>query len=155
MDWIQQALYPANENVGPWLLFQFVNLYTVGRTPWTGDQPVARSLPAHTGQHKHKINAHRHPCLKWDSNPRSQCLSGRRQVHGLGRPAIVIGTSLFCVRKLSDSWIQIENSLSLKTDDIRNCQIRVWWVRAALLFLRNWVQTENAGTWNPRKPVVG
>jgi hypothetical protein len=26
--------------VGPWLLFQFLNLLTVGRTPWTGDQPV-------------------------------------------------------------------------------------------------------------------
>jgi hypothetical protein len=33
----------------------------------------------HTGHHKHRINTHRHPCLKWDSNPRSQCLSGRRQ----------------------------------------------------------------------------
>jgi hypothetical protein len=31
--------------VGPWPLFQFLNLYTVGRTPWTGDQPVARPLP--------------------------------------------------------------------------------------------------------------
>jgi hypothetical protein len=31
----------------------------------------------HTEQHKHKINAPRHPCLEWDSNPRSQCLSGR------------------------------------------------------------------------------
>jgi hypothetical protein len=31
---------------GPWPLFQFLNLYTVGRTPWTGDQPVARQLPA-------------------------------------------------------------------------------------------------------------
>jgi hypothetical protein len=30
---------------GPWLLFQFLNLYTVGRTLWTGDQPVARPLP--------------------------------------------------------------------------------------------------------------
>jgi hypothetical protein len=27
--------------------FQFPNLYTVGRTPWTGDQPVARPLPTH------------------------------------------------------------------------------------------------------------
>jgi hypothetical protein len=26
--------------------FQFLILYTVGRTPWTGDQPVARPLPA-------------------------------------------------------------------------------------------------------------
>jgi hypothetical protein len=28
---------------------------------------------------KNRINAHRHPCLKWDSNPRSQCLRWRRQ----------------------------------------------------------------------------
>jgi hypothetical protein len=33
----------------------------------------------HTGQHKHRINAYRYPCLEWNSNPRSQCLSGRRQ----------------------------------------------------------------------------
>lgn len=25
----------------------------------------------HTGQHKHRIKAHRHPYLKWDSNSRS------------------------------------------------------------------------------------
>jgi hypothetical protein len=37
------ALHPC----GPWPLFQFLNLYTVGRTPWTGDQPVARPLPTH------------------------------------------------------------------------------------------------------------
>jgi hypothetical protein len=34
--------------VGPWPLFSVVLiLYTVGRTPWTGDQPVARPLPTH------------------------------------------------------------------------------------------------------------
>jgi hypothetical protein len=33
--------------VGPWLFFQFLDLCTVGRTPWTGDQPVARPPPAH------------------------------------------------------------------------------------------------------------
>jgi hypothetical protein len=27
--------------------FIFLILYTVGRTPWTGDQPVARPLPTH------------------------------------------------------------------------------------------------------------
>jgi hypothetical protein len=31
----------------PWPLFQFLNLYTVGRTPWTGDQPVEKSLSTH------------------------------------------------------------------------------------------------------------
>jgi hypothetical protein len=30
---------------GHWPLFQFLDLYTVGRTPWTVDQPVARPLP--------------------------------------------------------------------------------------------------------------
>jgi hypothetical protein len=39
-------------------------LYTVGMTDWTGDKPVARPLPTH------RIKAHRHPCLEWDSNPR-------------------------------------------------------------------------------------
>jgi hypothetical protein len=34
--------------VGPWPLFQFFDLfYTDGRTPWTGDQSIARPLPAH------------------------------------------------------------------------------------------------------------
>jgi hypothetical protein len=29
------------------VFFSFLILYTVGRTPWTGDQPVARLLPTH------------------------------------------------------------------------------------------------------------
>jgi hypothetical protein len=32
---------------GSWQLFQFLNLYTIGRAPWTGDQPTARPLPTH------------------------------------------------------------------------------------------------------------
>jgi hypothetical protein len=32
--------------IGLWLHLQFRNLfYTVGRTPWTGDPPIARPLP--------------------------------------------------------------------------------------------------------------
>jgi hypothetical protein len=58
--------------------FGFLVFYTVGRTPWKGDQPVARPLPTQK-QHKHRINTHRHPCLKWDSKPRSQYMSGGRQ----------------------------------------------------------------------------
>jgi hypothetical protein len=33
--------------VGLWALYNFLNFYAVGRTPWTGYQPVARPLPAH------------------------------------------------------------------------------------------------------------
>jgi hypothetical protein len=61
---------------GPWPLFQFLNLYTAGRTPWTGHQPVARPLPTYRTT-QYRINAHGHPCLEWDSNTRSQCSSGR------------------------------------------------------------------------------
>jgi hypothetical protein len=68
-----------------WLYSPFLNLdpfsvslslYTVRRTSWTGDQPFARPLPAHTRQQRHRIKAHRLPCLKWNLNPRPQCLSG-------------------------------------------------------------------------------
>jgi hypothetical protein len=34
--------------------FSFLILYTVGRTPWTGDQPVTRSLPTHRTQTQNK-----------------------------------------------------------------------------------------------------
>jgi hypothetical protein len=33
----------------------------------------------YTEQHKHWINAGRHPCFEWDMNPRSQCSNGRRR----------------------------------------------------------------------------
>jgi hypothetical protein len=38
--------------VGPLLFSSFLILYTVGGTPWTGDQPVARPLCTH------RINTH-------------------------------------------------------------------------------------------------
>jgi hypothetical protein len=73
---LSMALQPF---VGPCPFFQFLYLFTqsvglFGR----GDQPVA-SRYLHIGHHKHRINPHRHPGLEWDSNPRSQCSSGRRQ----------------------------------------------------------------------------
>jgi hypothetical protein len=40
----------------------FLIFYTVSRTPWTADQPVARPLPTDTTT-QNRINAHRHPCL--------------------------------------------------------------------------------------------
>jgi hypothetical protein len=35
--------------------FSFLILYIVSRTPWFGDQPFAKPLPA-TGQHKNRVN---------------------------------------------------------------------------------------------------
>jgi hypothetical protein len=63
--------------VGPRPLFQFLDLFiqSVGLLGLV----ISPSQGLHTKQHKHGINAHRHPCLKWDSNPQSQCLSRRRK----------------------------------------------------------------------------
>jgi hypothetical protein len=57
--------------------FSFLILYTVGRTPWAGIS-MWHGRYLHTEQHKHRINAHRHPCHEWDSNPRSQRSSERK-----------------------------------------------------------------------------
>jgi hypothetical protein len=44
--------------VGPWPLLQFRNIfYTDGRTPWRVISP-SQDHYLHTGQHKHRINAH-------------------------------------------------------------------------------------------------
>jgi hypothetical protein len=40
--------------VGPWPIFSFLIFYTVGRTPWTGDQPAAKPLPEHTAEIQNK-----------------------------------------------------------------------------------------------------
>jgi hypothetical protein len=40
--YLSLALQPF---VRPWPLFNFLIFYTVGRIPWTGDEPVARPLP--------------------------------------------------------------------------------------------------------------
>jgi hypothetical protein len=82
--------YGSTALCGPWPPFQFLNLYTVGRTPWTGDQPVARPLPTHRTTQQ-RINAHRHPCLECDSNPRSPVFEWTRTVHASDSAATVIG----------------------------------------------------------------
>jgi hypothetical protein len=59
--------------------FSFLIFYAVGRTPWTGDEPVARPLPTHRTTQTQNKRTHRHPCLDWDSNSRSQRSSERRK----------------------------------------------------------------------------
>jgi hypothetical protein len=61
------GLFPFRTDLKLWIL------QTVVRTPWTGDHPVARPLPT-----QDNTKADIHPCLEWDTNPRSQCSSGWR-----------------------------------------------------------------------------
>jgi hypothetical protein len=68
-----RSLMALQAFVGPWPLLQFRNLfYTGGGTPWTSVQPVARLLPAHMITQTQNKRTHRHPCLEWNSNWRSQ-----------------------------------------------------------------------------------
>jgi hypothetical protein len=51
----QRYWLAANQLHGPQSFFSFLILYTVGRTPWTGDQAIARPLSAHrTAQTQNK-----------------------------------------------------------------------------------------------------
>jgi hypothetical protein len=82
--------------VGPWLLFQYIDLFThsIGFHGW--GMSSSQGCYLHRGHHKHRINAHRHPCLKCDSNPRSQfwvgedCSCLRPPTTVIGRPKHVV-----------------------------------------------------------------
>jgi hypothetical protein len=64
----------------PRLFFSSVIIfYTVGRTPRTSDKPVARPLPIHRTIKTQNKRIHKHSFLEWDSNPRSERPSKRRQ----------------------------------------------------------------------------
>jgi hypothetical protein len=96
--------------------FSFLILYTVGRTPWTGDQPVARPLPTYRATQTQNKHTHRQPCLEWDSNPRSQ-RSTERRLHASEGATTVIGLSQnqkqekkgfpFCRSHDTSSWMPV------------------------------------------------
>jgi hypothetical protein len=65
--------------VGPWPLFQFLHHFTQSVGFLGRGISSSQDIYLPTAGHKHGINTHRHPCLKWHSNPRSQCSSERRQ----------------------------------------------------------------------------
>jgi hypothetical protein len=75
--------------VGPWPLFSFLILYTVGRTPWRGDQPVARPLPTHrTTQTQDKRTQTSMPRVGFE--PTTPVFEPARTVYSVDRAAIVI-----------------------------------------------------------------
>jgi hypothetical protein len=82
----------------------FLILYTVGRTPQTGDQSVARPLP------EHRINAHRHPFLEWESNKRHHCSSRWRRFKALDSSAAVIGPVSLGTLMQNVNWLRLIQS---------------------------------------------
>jgi hypothetical protein len=86
---------------GPWPLFQFLNLYTVGRTLWEGDQLVARPLPTKKiTQTQNKVTQTSMPRVGFE--PTIPVFERAKMVHALDRVANVIGfiyfnTNKFCM----------------------------------------------------------
>jgi hypothetical protein len=79
--------------VGPWPLFQFLDFYTVGRTPWMEDQTVARPLPAHrTAQTENKRTQTYMPQVRFE--PTTSVFERSKTVHALDFAAAVIGTQV-------------------------------------------------------------
>jgi hypothetical protein len=76
--------------VGPWPLFRCLNPMHVGRTAWTGDQPVARPLPTHrTTQTQNKRTQTSMPRVGFE--PTIPTFERAKAVHALDRAATVIG----------------------------------------------------------------
>jgi hypothetical protein len=70
--------------------FTFLILYTVGRTPWTSDQPDARPLPTHrTTQTQNKRTQTTIPSVGFE--PMIPALERAKTVRVLDRAATVIG----------------------------------------------------------------
>jgi hypothetical protein len=70
--------------------FSFLILYTVGKTPWTGDQPVARPLSTHrTTQTQNKGTQTSLPWVRFE--PTIPALEGAKTVHALDCAATAIG----------------------------------------------------------------
>jgi hypothetical protein len=79
--------------VGPWPLFSFVNFpHTIGRTPWTGNQPIARPLPIHrTTETQNKRTQTSIPRVGFE--PTIPAFERGKKVHVLDRAAAMIGTT--------------------------------------------------------------
>jgi hypothetical protein len=87
--YLYMALQPF---IGPWPS-SFLIFYTVGRTPWTGDQPDAGQLPAHrTAQKQNKHTQTSMPQVGFD--PTFPVLERAKRVHAFFFIIIIIGVGL-------------------------------------------------------------
>jgi hypothetical protein len=76
--------------VGPWPLFNFLIFNTVDRTSWTGDEPVARPLPAHRStQTQNKRTLTSMPRVGFE--PTIPVLERAKIIHALDRTTTVTG----------------------------------------------------------------
>jgi hypothetical protein len=89
---IYLSIYGSTAVVDLGRFFSFLILYTVGRTPWTSDQPVARSLPTQrTTKTQNKRTQTSMPRMGFE--PTISVFERAKTVHVLDCAATVIGSS--------------------------------------------------------------
>jgi hypothetical protein len=89
-DWIHSFICVSRALC--WTLdeFQCVIHYTVGRTPWTGDQPVVMPLPTHrTAQAQNELTQTFIPQVEFE--PTIPVFKRAKTFHALDRAVTVIG----------------------------------------------------------------
>jgi hypothetical protein len=84
---LSMALQPFE----PWTYFQFLNLYSAGRTPWTGNQNVVRPLLTHRTQTQIKRAQTSMPRVAFEHT--TPVFEQAKTVHALDRGATVIGST--------------------------------------------------------------
>jgi hypothetical protein len=72
---------------------------TAGAAIWTGDSPVVKPLPTYVSTNTKETRTDKHPCLEWDSNPRSLCFENKKTFYALGRAGAVIASLITEVTK--------------------------------------------------------
>jgi hypothetical protein len=87
--------------VGPWLFFSVLILYRVGRTPWTGDQPIARPLRTH------RTTQTQNTRTQTSMQPTSPAFERAKAVHALDPAATVIGKQHVTTIYISLSHIEL------------------------------------------------
>jgi hypothetical protein len=84
----------ALQPFGPWPLLQFLTLYTVGRTPWTGDQPVEWPLPTHRTIQTHNKRTQT-SMSQVEFEHTTPVFERPKTVHALDRAANVTGDKVY------------------------------------------------------------
>jgi hypothetical protein len=108
---------------GPWPLYQFLNLYTVGRAPWTGDQPAARPLPTHrTTQTQNKCT--QTSMLRVGFETTIPVFERAKIVHALDRAVTVIGCLYTCTSDNINPDSKYNSCKTLRTQWGMFCHLR-------------------------------
>jgi hypothetical protein len=103
--------------------FRFLIMYTVGRTPWTGDQPVARPLPTQNKRTQTSM-----PRVGFE--PTIPAFERAKTVHALDRAVSLIGRMLFQPTKISRPLLALHASTphlprTTRLNDFRGSKLRI------------------------------